>query len=569
MPDAEEHWGFALVNPDGTARPVYAAIQRWAVDNTGATIGMYPAQTPYADYKGTWTLGPQGADIGQSGDTVDFDFTGTGLALTVRKGPYRAFLFVEIDGQPAPALPVDRNGQAYIVLYDPLAAVATVPLAEGMPYGKHRATIVADRGWGQWALVDWRVSNSPDKHKYYRGLAAYSGLAMLGGFLVLWSKFWIRLPKIWAAFSALWQRCTVLAKTGISVVSSAVYLFAAWHLLIGDGLFRRLGDHGDWVALILSTGLFYFSQWFILTLTAGTVVALLVFLQPSMGLALTLFAAPLYLHPLSLFGRSFSLSELILLPTVAGVALSVLHGGQLSGPLKSLWQTKKRSLVVPVFVFVLYSLLPSIAADNSHVALREWRLVVLEPALFFFAAISLEMCSRQRSRLLDALVASAVMVAMVGLVQYFWLGDVITAEGGISRLRSIYGSPNNVGLYLGRVLPLLIAIVVGPLFTEPGTAPLSTGAKGPQMAILFKSFALWSSTPLQASRDLCYGDCAGCIGAASQFFTGCDTPGCSGSFTHAGFVCRENLATGHNRSSDPGRAGDDSHSAAAPLLRTL
>ena len=43
-------------------------------------------------------------------------------------------------------------------------------------------------------------------------------------------------------------------------------------------------------------------------------------------------------------------------------------------------------------------------------------------------------------------------------MQYFLLGDVIRAEGGIQRLRSIYGSPNNVGLYLGRVIPLLLAI---------------------------------------------------------------------------------------------------------------
>jgi O-antigen ligase len=52
-------------------------------------------------------------------------------------------------------------------------------------------------------------------------------------------------------------------------------------------------------------------------------------------------------------------------------------------------------------------------------------------------------------------------VAVIGLVQYFLLGDFITAEGGIRRLRSIYGSPNNVGLYLGRVWPFLLALLFG------------------------------------------------------------------------------------------------------------
>jgi O-antigen ligase len=36
--------------------------------------------------------------------------------------------------------------------------------------------------------------------------------------------------------------------------------------------------------------------------------------------------------------------------------------------------------------------------------------------------------------------------------------DLITAEAGLQRLRSIYGSPNNVALYLSRILPFLAAM---------------------------------------------------------------------------------------------------------------
>ncbi len=459
--DAEEHWGFTLVTPNGEVRPVYKEIQAWTAESKGASSGYYPAHTPYASYEGNWTLGPQGADIGQSGDSATFDFTGTGLAITVRKGPYRAFLYVTIDGQPAPALPSDRDGQAYVVLYDPLAAIVTIPLAEGLPYGKHSATIGADRGWGQWAIADWRVSNAPNKQRYHWGLVIYGGLAILGGICLINAAAWFRYKKMLATINLLWQRCTVLTKAVISVAASALYLFAAWHMLIGDGLFRRLGDHSDWLALVLSSGLFYFSHWFVLTLIAGAIVAILVLLRPGLGLALTLFAAPLYLHPLSLFGMSFSLSELVLLPTVAGVLLNVVGEGHIRLSLRSFWQSKKRVFLAPILVFVFYSLLTSIMAEYRHEALREWRLVVLEPALFFFALIMLKMDRHQRLRILDAFVASALMVALVGLIQYFWLGDAITAEGGIRRLRSIYGSPNNVGLYLGRVFPLLIAFVFG------------------------------------------------------------------------------------------------------------
>ena len=60
--------------------------------------------------------------------------------------------------------------------------------------------------------------------------------------------------------------------------------------------------------------------------------------------------------------------------------------------------------------------------------------------------------------ILDAFVLGGVVVAGYGLWQYaFDRNALITAEGGLLRLKSVFGSPNNVGLYLGRILPLLVA----------------------------------------------------------------------------------------------------------------
>ncbi len=54
-----------------------------------------------------------------------------------------------------------------------------------------------------------------------------------------------------------------------------------------------------------------------------------------------------------------------------------------------------------------------------------------------------------------------MVVALYGLWQIgFARDELITAEGGLLRLRSIYGSPNNVALYLGRIVPLLGAMAV-------------------------------------------------------------------------------------------------------------
>jgi O-antigen ligase len=61
---------------------------------------------------------------------------------------------------------------------------------------------------------------------------------------------------------------------------------------------------------------------------------------------------------------------------------------------------------------------------------------------------------------LDAFVLGGLIVALYGLWQYATGQDLITAEAGLMRLRSIYGSPNNVALYLDRVVPLLAAVAL-------------------------------------------------------------------------------------------------------------
>ena len=63
--------------------------------------------------------------------------------------------------------------------------------------------------------------------------------------------------------------------------------------------------------------------------------------------------------------------------------------------------------------------------------------------------------------ILDGFILGGLVVAVYGLWQVgFDRASLITAEGGLLRLKSIYGSPNNVALYLGRVIPFLAAMTV-------------------------------------------------------------------------------------------------------------
>jgi O-antigen ligase len=462
VPDAEEHWGFAIVDPEGRPRPVYDAVQAWAQREPVARSGVYRADTDLAIFEGPWTLGPQGADMGEHGENrVSLVFEGTDVALTVRRGPYRAFLYVTIDGDPAPALPQDRSGRAYIVLYDPLAATTTVPLAEGLPSGAHRVEVVAERGWGQWALADWRIVDAPRAVRTVRwGYAAYATLGALSALFCVHSARGVPFSMVLRRSRGVWERLLDWQQVVVSLLVSVVALFSAWQLLMGEGLFRRLGVYGDLVAVVLTTGLFYVSPWFLLTLTAGALMSLIVFLRPSLGLMLTLFAAPLYAYPLSLVGKSFALAELVLLPTLAGGAVQLVGGLAREGrSLRSVLPELARRFLAPLLLLVALGALASARATHVREALRELRLVIVEPTLFFVVLISLSLSRRERWRIFDALVASGVMVAVVGLAMYF-SGAVITAEGGARRLLSVYGSPNNVGLFLGRIIPLLVAYVL-------------------------------------------------------------------------------------------------------------
>jgi len=462
VPDAEEHWGFALMTPEGEPRPAYRAVQTWAAETPVAHAGVYRADTDLATFDGSWTLGPQGADIGEHGEnTVSFTFEGTGVALTVRRGPYRAFLFVTVDGEPAPALPRDRDGRAYAVLFDPLAKVATLTLAEGLAPGLHTVEIEAERGWGQWALADWRVVDAPGSAATRRwGYLLFGVLGLLGASGVAWSLPRIEVKALARRFQGAWDRLDEWLQMLISFVAAAIALFSAWQMLMGGAVFRRLGEHGDFVALALATGLFYVSPWLILTLIAGLLMSLIVVLRPSLGLALVIFAAPLYAYPLSLSGRAFALAELVLLPTLAGWALCLLGTAiRERRRVSDIFSDSARAMLWPLLALVAISIVSCFGAQHLREALRELRLVVVEPTLFFVALVTLPMTQRERWRMLDALVAGALMVALVGLVMYFQ-GNVITAEGGSRRLLSVYGSPNNVGLFLGRVLPVLVAVVL-------------------------------------------------------------------------------------------------------------
>ena len=110
-------------------------------------MGRYPATHATGHYSPGWRFAKTQADIPRyEPRTLIIPFEGTRLDLTVNRGPYRAYLWVSVDGQPANALPQDSQGRSYVVLYDPLRESETVTLAQNLAPGPHEAVIEADGG---------------------------------------------------------------------------------------------------------------------------------------------------------------------------------------------------------------------------------------------------------------------------------------------------------------------------------------------------------------------------------------------------------------------------------------
>jgi O-antigen ligase len=436
--------GFSLLDGDGRPRPVYDAVRTLANAPPLAWPGRYGPDHPSARYTGSWRVTavgadiPPGADVAAAGDArLVIPFYGTRLDLTVRRGDFWGVLYVSIDGGPAGRLPRDAQGRAYLVLYDPLQEAASVTLAAGLSDGPHEAVIIPDGGWGQWAIVGWTVGREADL-----------------------TPFCIAMVLL------------TLAST-ICLVVTAIYLYRSWPLL--STIYRSLAaaycslaESLQLALMAVVAAVFYFVPGLLPSLIALTLLSLLILLRPDHGLALVAFSIPFFLRPRFLAGKAFSLVEIGTLLCFAAWMVRRLF--RLPSPiLHSLFSIRHlhstirslRSADWAVASLLGLGALSLTWADNFGVASRELRVVILEGGLFYL--LLRVTAGREGGRLhlllADALAAGTVAVALIGLWQYFVSGDVITAEG-VRRVRALYGSPNNLALFLERVLPLLFALAL-------------------------------------------------------------------------------------------------------------
>jgi O-antigen ligase len=446
VPPDDPHWGFALLDQQGRPRPVYQRLRELATAPPIAYPGRYPANHYTARYLGDWRLSPLGADIGKTGDSLVIPFKGTRLDLTVRRGDFWGILYVTVDGKPANRLPRDSQGRSYLVLHDPLCRTEAVTLAAGLADEVHEAELVAEGGWGQWAIVGWTVAREPNLLSYRLAWSLLGICAVV--LLVVGSK------QLAASLRLLPAACSLLRQ------------FAGRYHALPEGL---------QLAITIATALaFYFSPWPLLNLLALVLLAISICLRLDIGLALIAFSIPFYLCPKHIFGFGPSMVEILTLLCLAAWILKAKYWKLASSfqPPASSFQHQFSSLDWAVLFLVALSAFSLLIAENFGVAMREFRVVVFESAMFYFL---LRACpshlflppnfggERGRAsylwRVVEALVLAALIVSLLGLYQYFFTDDVIIAEG-VRRIHGVYGSPNNLGLFLGRVVPILAAVVL-------------------------------------------------------------------------------------------------------------
>jgi O-antigen ligase len=235
------------------------------------------------------------------------------------------------------------------------------------------------------------------------------------------------------------------------------------------------------LALVVVAAIFLASPWLTITILALGVLFILFALRLDLALALIVALIPFFRVPKYFGPQPISVVELFtwlafaawLARTVISYQSSVI-GNQTTPDtattlnsshftryslLVTRYASRFTSLDYALLALILISLLSPLIAANTGVAIRELRVVVIDSALFYWLVRSAGLERRGLWRLVDALVVAGLLLALYGFYQYFISGDVIVAEG-VRRMRSIYPSPNNLSLFLGRIVPLAGVLAV-------------------------------------------------------------------------------------------------------------
>ncbi len=437
-PDRPENY-FSIVRPDYQPRPAYLALQKYNAEKSAtAYTGWHPAAANPA------------VQVSGSG-VMRFQFEGERAELVLKSSANTISFKARLDGQS------EHDFSA--------TAGQRLKLGEGLTDTAHVAEI-----------------NGLD-------------INQIEGFYVSRDNHFA------------WLIVLALAVCGLGVLVSGAFLTRlmavgiGWLVPVAVVAGRRTfwPSRAKWTpfAMIGALLLYYYAP--VPLAIAGVALFFpLCFVRPDWAIGLAALASPLFLHPRNLRpgGRlEFTITEVIIVeltaafvvmllwrtfaPSPAGYSVRTLKSAIVKRGL-ALFGSKSQllnPLIWPVLALLTLATFSLLVPEPYHLkeALREYRLVIVEPvALFILALVYLR---RQGSagvlRLVDFLVVAGTAVALVGIYQFGFpaknvdastltpseAGCIVSTEG-VKRICSVYSHPDNLGLFLGRIIPLAASIVL-------------------------------------------------------------------------------------------------------------
>jgi len=434
LPPDDPTWGFSLLDANGEPRLLYGLLHEGTAAWERAYPGCYPAASSIVEWQGEWSE-VDGALISTAPQaSLVVPFWGTRLDLEVEAEGGALRIWVD-EGQNA-----TQDEASLLVKEVDLSGMAGerswIVAVQELPAGEHALHLEAISGDDSGVIIRrFVVRRDRGFGAYYRNLALL-GLAML-----------------------------IVAWRGVRL--AAALPWRSWWTLASDWYSNR----PEWLQWVLVTSViatYYFSPWLLVSLLVLLAVVALFYLRRDLALVSIVVAALLAVYSKPMGSMRFSLVEVLTLSALLAHAIQWLqdYGRRIWGSIR---KSGIRFTVIEmvaglnlmdkaVLFFLAVSLLSLAASANLRVSLRELRTMVFEPVVFYLLIREGHLGRRKLLWLVDALVTVGLVLSIHGLLQYVFTDDVIVAEG-VRRVRGIYGSPNNLGLLLGRVLPVAVAMV--------------------------------------------------------------------------------------------------------------
>lgn len=240
----------------------------------------------------------------------------------------------------------------------------------------------------------------------------------------------------------------------------------------------------------------------LLSLPFLLIFAVLCWYRLPVAVALLPLSLPYYLLQKNIYSHyDFSLVEITLWTCIAVAVLQALVQ-QRTWPYRLSWAELRERvgpLLIPILLFAAAAAFSIVIAYAHGTALRAFREEVLGPLLYLVLALY---CLRSRqdvARLLGALIGTAFVIAVFGLIQYFFFKHTLVLESdGIRRVHTVYGSANSIGLLFDYAMPVAIAWLLAAISWRQRLLALIACIPLAIVLYLTQSHGAWIAIPIAA-----------------------------------------------------------------------